>query len=97
MNELGIQVFKVTLLDHFKQVMEDFAKSGVSNVVTDYPTMLEYLKKELHAGEKYNNKIYYRLTHVIVPELEKEGILQRLKLYNGTFVFKINLKKVRAP
>lgn len=93
MRELGI---KVTLMDYFKEVMEEFEKVGVSNVVTDYPTMLEYLKKELHA-EKYNNKIYHALTHVVVPELEKEGILQRLKLYNGTFVFKINLKKVRAP
>lgn len=92
MNELGSQVLKSVLLEHFKQLMKEFKKVGVSNVVTDYPTMLEFIKKYLHA-EKYNNKIYHTLTHKIVPELEKEGVLKRLKLYNGTFVFKINKEK----
>lgn len=74
------------LIEHFKEVMSMFKRSGVNNVVTDYPTMHGYLFPKCNME---NNLLYHKLTHEVVPILEKKNILKRYKV-EGKWFFVIN-------
>ena len=85
------EIMEEDLMNHFKEF---------NNVCTDYPTMLEYLLPEYGDGRKLgnffenHNLIYHKLTHEIVPRLEKKKILKRCKLFDGTWVFIINKRRL---
>jgi hypothetical protein len=85
------KLVKEQLKKHFDGLRIYFKE--VNNIGTSYASMHTFLMDNY---EYDNNLLYYRLTHTIVPELEKEGILTRYK-HEGSFFFVINNKEVSAP
>lgn len=83
---------KIQLREHFVEVARYFKDNGVNNVGTDYDNMHNFLANK--NPNITNNLLYYKLTHIIVPELIKEGVLTRHKVM-GKMFFVINKEKVR--
>lgn len=83
------------LTEHFKSLMAMFKAHGVRNVVTDYPNMHNRLLRKYGIDKhdlknNYSNILYHRLTHEVIPTLEKKKILKRYRLFDGKWVFVIN-------
>lgn len=89
------ETYESDLIQHFKETIINYIVA-----TTDYPTMFHYLLKKYKIEQfnsKNNNdsmKLYYALTHRIIPSLEKKGLLKRYKNTGGGWLFVINKEKI---